>query len=107
MVCHRRVSLGRSPQHSGQSGCPTDPFFAEGAQLTSWGPRERLVSNQKQGPALGSQKGVPTRSFLSLLPLAGPCRGSWGLGDILAPTHSLSEEVDPGELGQRANLGDR
>ena len=104
-LCHRRVSLGHSPQHSGQSGCPTDPFFAEGAQLTSWGPRERLVSNQKQGPALGSQKGVPTRSFLSLLPLAGPYRGSWGLGGILAPTHSLSEEADPGGLGQEGQSG--
>ena len=70
--CHRGISVGRSPQHSGQSGCPTDPSFAEGAQLTSWGPGERLVSTQKQGPALGSQKGVPTRSFLSLLPSAGP-----------------------------------
>ena len=34
-LCHRGVSLGLSPQHSGQSGCPPDPSFAEGAQLTS------------------------------------------------------------------------
>ena len=34
-LCHRGVSLGLSPQHSGHSGCPTDPSFAEGAQLTS------------------------------------------------------------------------
>lgn len=54
---------------------------------------------------MGSQKGVPTRSFLSLLPLAGPCRGSWGLGGVLDPTHHLSEEMGPGGLRQEGQSG--